>query len=219
MRQLAGVARSAMRVTILALRGLWTVLRPMLRAILLGIVALLIVLEEWGWRPLSQLLGRLALWRPWARLETAIARLPPYGALVVFTVPTLLLLPLKFLAVLLIAKGQFILAGLLFAAAKVGATALVARLFMLTQPALMQIGWFAWGYDTLMPWKDALVERVRASWVWRVSRVWKERAKRALSAAWRSVRPALARLGTDLARSASRAGVRLRSWVQNKAAR
>ena len=61
-----------------------------------------------------------------------------------FALPTLLLLPLKLLALLLIAKGQVILAGLLFVAAKVVATALIARLFMLTQPALMQIGWFAW---------------------------------------------------------------------------
>ena len=70
------------------------------------------------------------------------------------------------------------------------ATALVARLFMLTQPALMQIGWFAWAYDTIMPWKEALVERVRASWVWRVGRVWKERAKRAAVAQGRAWRPA-----------------------------
>jgi hypothetical protein len=45
------------------------------------------------------------------------------------------------------------------------------RLFLLTQPALMQIGWFSWAYDTIMPWKDALVERVRASTVWRVGRI------------------------------------------------
>ena len=85
--------------------------------------------------------------------------------------PSALLLPLKFLALFLIAKGQFLLAGLLFVAAKVVATALVARLFMLTRPALMQIAWFAWAYDTVMPWKEALTEHVRASWPWRVGRV------------------------------------------------
>ena len=71
------------------------------------------------------------------------------------------------------------------------ATALVARLFMLTQHALMQIGWFAWAYDTVMPWKEALVERVRASWVWRASRIWKERSKRVLAAQWNRWRPAV----------------------------
>ena len=51
-------------------------------------------------------------------------RLPPYAALVVFVLPSTLLLPLKLLAVVLIAKGQIVLAGILFAFAKVVATAL-----------------------------------------------------------------------------------------------
>ena len=83
------------------------------------------------------------------------------------------------------------LAGLLFLAAKVVATALIARLFLLTQPALMQIGWFARGYDIVMPWKDALVERVHNSLVWRVARVWKERARRAVRRQWWQMRPTL----------------------------
>ncbi len=174
-----------------AVRAGWQVVRPVLRTALQIVLALLILLEEWGWRPLADLLGRLARWRPWAQVETGIARLPPYAALLVFVVPSALLLPLKFLALFLIAQGQFVLAALLFAGAKIVATALVARIFMLTQPALMQIGWFAWAYDTVMPWKEALVERVRASWVWRVSRVWKERAKRVAAAQWRAWRPAM----------------------------
>ena len=87
-------------------------------------MALIIVFEEWGWRPLADLLGRLARWRPWARIEYAIARLPPYAALLAFALPTLLLLPLKFVALFLIARGQLLLASVLFIAAKVVATAL-----------------------------------------------------------------------------------------------
>src|SRR5882724_10544240 len=113
------------------LRAGWSVARPVLRTALEILLALIIVFEEWGWRPLADLLGRLARWRPWAAVEAAIIRLPPYAALVVFALPTTLLLPLKFLALVLIAKGQVILAGLLFLAAKVVATALIARLFVL----------------------------------------------------------------------------------------
>ncbi len=188
--QALAVGKAAVRHLAPVLRSIWQVARPVLRTALQIVLALLILLEEWGWRPLADLLGRLARWRPWARLETAIARLPPYAALFVFVVPSALLLPLKFLALFLIAQGQFVLAALLFAGAKVVATALVARIFMLTQPALMQIGWFAWAYDTIMPWKEALVERVRASWVWRVGRVWKERTKRTVVAQGRAWRPA-----------------------------
>jgi hypothetical protein len=201
-------ARRGLNWTGTALMALWRVARPALRWALQVVLALLILLEEWGWRPLADLLGRLTRWRPWARLETAIARLPPYAALVAFVLPSALLLPLKFLALYLIAKGQFVLAGLLFAGAKVAATALVARLFMLTQPALLQIGWFAWLYDRFIPWKDALEEYVRASYVWRVARVWKARLRKLALAQWRLWRPALLRL-----REAARAAVR-RLWAQ-----
>jgi len=177
-----GMAREALRRAGPALAAVWRVARPVLARALEFLLAVLIVFEEWGWRPLADLLGRLARWRPWAAVESVIIRLPPYAALVVFVLPSALLLPLKFLALFLVAKGQIFLAGLLFIAAKVVATALVARLFMLTQPALMQIGWFASAHDTVMPWKDALVEQVHASWPWRMGRLWKERAKRLMAA-------------------------------------
>jgi hypothetical protein len=183
--------REAMRHLGPALAAFWSVAKPILRSILQMLLALIIVFEEWGWQPLANLLGRLARWQPWAAVETAIARLPPYAALIVFALPTALLLPLKFLAIFLIARGQIVLATLLFLAAKVVATALIARLFLLTQPALMQIGWFASGYDTVMPWKDALVESVHNSFVWRVGRIWKERARRLIMRQWWQMRPTL----------------------------
>lgn len=201
------------------MRACWQVLKPVLRTVLQIALALLILLEEWGWRPLADLLGRLARWRPWARVETAIARLPPYAALFVFVVPSALLMPLKFLALFLIAKGQLVLAALLFAGAKVVATALVARIFMLTQPALMQIGWFAWAYDTVMPWKEALVERVRASWVWRVSRFWKERAKRAATSQARTWRPVWLRVKVMAIGASRRLSAQLRRLGQEIRAR
>lgn len=213
------VVREAVRQTGLVLRAGWQVVRPVLRLALQIILALLILLEEWGWRPLADLLGRLARWRPWAQLEYGIARLPPYAALFVFVLPSMFLLPLKFLALFLITKGQLVLAGLLFAGAKVFATALVARLFMLTQPALMQIGWFAWCYERFMPWKEALVDYVRASWVWRVARVWKERGKRAVAAQWRAWRPTLLQARAATVASARGLGAQVRRLVQEIRAR
>jgi hypothetical protein len=195
----------AARIAGPALAAAWRVAKPVLRGALEFLLALIIVFEEWGWQPLAALLGRLARWRPWAAVESVIIRLPPYLALVVFVLPSALLLPLKFLALLLIAKGQIVLASLLFVAAKVVATALIARLFMLTQPALMQIGWFARGHDTLVPLKDALVARVHASWVWRTGRVLKERARRLVAAQWRRWRPAALELAAAMRASLERA--------------
>jgi hypothetical protein len=187
----AAFVREAWHLLRPLLHAAWTVSRPLLRTALEILVALVIVFEEWGWRPLAEFVGWLARWRPWAAIEAVITRLPPYAALIVFVLPTTLLLPLKFLALFLVARGQMFLAGLLFVAAKLVATALIARLYMLTEPALLQIGWFAWGCDTLMPWKEALTARVRSSWVWRKGRALKERAKRAVAAEARRWRPTL----------------------------
>jgi hypothetical protein len=192
-------------------RLLWRLLRPLLAGTLQVLLALIIVFEEWGWRPLADWLGGLARWRPWARIEYAIARLPPYAALLAFAVPTLLLLPLKFVALFLIARGQLMLATGLFIAAKVVATALIARLFELTQPALMQIGWFAWAHDTVMPWKEALTERVRTSWPWRVGRLCKERLRRLLAFEWQRASPQLSRAGAALWAGAALLRRRLRA--------
>lgn len=158
----------------------WNILRRAVEILL----ALIVLFEEWGWRPLADLLARLGRWRPWAIVERGIAALPPYAALAVFALPSALFFPLKLLALYLIAKGQAVLATLVFALAKVLGTALVARIFQLTRPALMRIAWFAWGYNLFVPWKDALFARIRATWAWRTGRILKARVKKAAGAAW-----------------------------------
>lgn len=173
-------------------RGAMTVLaavRLVVRRAFEILFALILIFEEWGWRPLAALLARLARFPFIARLEAVIAGLPPYAALVVFVIPPALLFPLKLLALYLITSGKVVLAGLLFVGAKIASTAFVARLFMLTRPALMRIGWFARGYNWLMPWKDAAFAAIRASWAWRYGRIVKYRVGQAVKARWALLRP------------------------------
>ena len=142
-------------------------LKKIIRAILLAPVLLLLLFEEWGWEPLARAiaaLGRL----PWlGRLGRFIERLPPWAALLAFGGPVLLLLPIKLLALYLIGQGQVVLGVTVVIAAKITGTALAARLFQLTQPALMQLAWFARLYTGWKRWKDALLAKVRASKPWR----------------------------------------------------
>jgi len=84
---------------------------------------------------------------------------------------------------------------------------------MLTKPALMQIGWLAWTYDRFIPWKDALEEYVRSSYVWRVGRFWAARLRKVARAQWRLWRPAILRL-RDAARAAA---VRLGEQLHRRA--
>ena len=143
--------------------------------------ALVVLFEQWGWRPLAAALAKLARLAPVAALERFIAGLPPYAALVTFALPSALLVPLKLLALYLIANGHAVSAALLFIGAKVVGTAVVARLYQLTQPQLMQIGWVRRIHDVLVPWLHAVHEAIRQSWAWRYGRIVKAKAKRALA--------------------------------------
>lgn len=174
------VAKAGFAAARIALMAGWHVVRPVLRLAFEVLLALIILFEEWGWRPLAAALARMAHLKPIAAFEGWVSGLPPYGALAVFALPTALLLPLKFLALFLIATGHKLIAALLFLGAKVFGTAIVARLFHVTQNQLMQIGWFKAGYNRVMPWKAALVERVRQSSVWKQGRAFKHQMKQAL---------------------------------------
>jgi len=158
--------------------------RRLARALLVWPLALIILFEEWGWEPLQQLLGRIARWRAIAWLEARIAALPPYGALALYAVPTLSLLPVKLLLLAWIAGGHAVLGVALIVVAKVLGTAVVARLFHLTKPTLLRLGWFASLYARWTRWTDAVLARVRASALWRQARAWRWRVRNAV-ARWR----------------------------------
>jgi hypothetical protein len=111
-------------------------------------------------------------------IERRIRALSPYGALSLFLLPTLLLLPVKLLALWLIGQGQVLGGTLVIITAKLVGTAIVARLFTLTQSSLMQLNWFARLYARWHAWKQALLDQVRASWPWRMARTIKRRLQR-----------------------------------------
>ncbi|TFZ02067.1 hypothetical protein [Ramlibacter humi] len=141
-------------------------------------IALLILFEEWGWEPLQHGLVWLSARLHLRWLEPRIRALPPYAALALFVVPTLLLLPVKLLALWLVGQGHVALGATVIIVAKLAGTAIVARLFSLTQPALMRLAWFARLYPRWVAWKDALLARVRSSYAWRWSRLVRRRTAR-----------------------------------------
>lgn len=197
----------------------WSFVRPAVVLVLNIVVALVLLFEEWGWRPLSNLLARLARYPLWAKLEMFIAGLPPYGALLALGIPSAVLIPAKLVGVYFLTTGHFISAGVVIFLAKIASTALIARVFLLTKPALMQIGWFARAHDVFVPWKDAMFERVRASWVWRYGRIVKWRARNYLRDVWVKVRPTLDDAGMRVRPTIDRVRLRLRSSWREVAAR
>lgn len=151
--------------------------KRILRGLTFGILAVVLLFEEWGWEPLASLFNRLARLPLWAQLEKKIAGLPKWGAMLVFVVPMLALLPVKLLALFLFGRGHAVMGLGLLIAAKLLGTAVLARLFQLTQPQLMQFAWFACWYPRWKAWKDALMGQIRRSEPWRMGRRIKARAK------------------------------------------
>ena len=158
----------------------------LLKGLVGWLLALVILFEEWGWEPLQRVLARIGAWPGLRWVETAIRRLPPYAALGLFALPTLMLLPVKLGALWLIGQGQVVAGAVAIVVAKLVGTAVVARLFTLTRPALMRLKWFSALHGHWTRWKNALLERVRASRPWRAARVLKHRVRRRWRVFWQA---------------------------------
>ena len=145
------------------------VIEKTLAAPFVFVAAVIIILEDWLWDDLARFaafIGQLPILRS---IESLIVALPPYLALFVFAVPSLLLIPVKLIALYFIAHGQETLGFLTVAAAKFVGTALVARLFTLTRPKLMRIGWFAWLYEIFISYKERLYTVLRSTRIYKVA--------------------------------------------------
>jgi len=159
-----------------------------LRALLIGLAAIVIFVEEWGWRPLAAFAARLARLPALARLEGLIRRAPPRVALALFLLPAVLLFPLKLAALWLIDDGRAVLGVAVIVAAKLLGTALVGRIFMLVEPQLMQFGWFARALGGWHGVKAHILAAVRASAPWRAARAMGSAARRAVLSWWARAR-------------------------------
>lgn len=125
---------------------------------LLFLVALVFLFEAWLWDHLRPIVAWVVDWIPWrdlkARLTAAIERLPPTATLLVFLVPVIMLLPLKFLGLWLLAHGSWLGAMATLVLAKVVSMGVTAFIFEATRPKLLQLSWFRWLYEHVMVWLD-----------------------------------------------------------------
>jgi len=137
--------------------------RSRLFAPLVHAAALLLLLEEWCWRLGLRLGGWVARLPGLNWLEERVRALPPYVALCAFLLPGILLFPVKLLALVAIAKGHAASGILTIVVAKLGGAAVVARLYALTLPTLLAVGWFARCHGWFMGWKTRCIAYLRAS--------------------------------------------------------
>jgi len=143
---------------------------------LLVLLAIIFVVEAWLWDHLKPVVGWFVSFIPWdrlkARVASAIEHLPPYATLLVFLVPVVLLLPLKFLGLWMLAHGFWLGALAVLGLAKVLSLGVTAFIFEITRPKLLQLGWFRWFYEHMLvwlAWAHGLVDPIKA----RIKRVFK----------------------------------------------
>ena len=102
-------------------------IKKIIRSLLLAPLVLVLLFEEWGWKPLALLFAKLAKLPMWAGLERMIIHLPPGAALLAFGVPVASLIPVKLLALYLFAQGHAVSGLVLLIAAKVLGTGKVTK--------------------------------------------------------------------------------------------
>ena len=121
---------------------------------LLVLAALLILFEDFVWDKVTALVAILARWRLVARLERWVLRRGRHATLALFAVPIACLIPIKLVAVYLIASGHVITGILVIVAAKLTGTAVSARLFVIAKPKLMTFETFVAVYRRVLRFKD-----------------------------------------------------------------
>jgi hypothetical protein len=132
-------------------------------------------------RPLSAWIGRLQILRP---VNAWIAGLRPYPALALFSVPVVILEPVKPVGAFLVSAGHVTEGALTIAVGEILKITLVERLFRLTRDRLMQIPTFAILYRHWI----RLHDWITSSEIWRWIRNRIERLKLGLRRATASVR-------------------------------
>jgi hypothetical protein len=178
-------------------------LKRLIAAPFVFLAAIIILIEDWLWDDLARLaaaIGRLPVFH---QIEALITKLPPYAALVFFAVPSLLLVPVKLVALYFISHGHAIFGFLTVVGAKIAGTALVARVFTLTRPNLMRIGWFAWTYERFIAFKARVYEVIKSTAIYQAAHQQVVRLRAALKV-WKAKRKSRWRRRWDAARKFSR---------------
>ncbi len=157
------------------------------------VLALIFLAEAWLWDHLEPVVARVVALIPLrafkAWLARRVERLSPYPTLLVFLAPlVILLVPLKFAEVWLLASHHWIGAIVLIIVSKFVGVGVLAFTFDVTRPKLMQMAWFRRVYDWMLAARQWAHE-ITAPTVARLRRIIsafrKRSSPRALRVMWR----------------------------------
>lgn len=142
------------------------------------VLALVVVLDELA-RPFYRpLLRWVATWRLMNWLETWVAARHRFTILVLLAIPFAIVEPLKLQSLVWIARGSVVSGSISLALAYLAGFVLVERIYSAGYPKLMTIGWFARLMRIVVAVREAVLQWVRQTAVWRFAAAVKTRAMR-----------------------------------------
>jgi hypothetical protein len=139
--------------------------------------AAVVFVEQVLIRYLNVMMAAVARWPVIARFEAWLVTLPPWGAVLAFALPSIIILPVKVSALWFAAHHRFALATASVVLGKILATAILARLYRILRPTMMQLRWFAWADTKFFAWRDWAYAFVRSLPAWQQARALIEKVR------------------------------------------
>lgn len=153
----------------------------LLKKILLSLLAILLIIEEWLWDSLTALGHALSRLLHLQRFEQWLEKTNPKVALLAFAIPLLVVAPINLVAFWMIAHGHIMQGIMVEIAAKLLGTLLVARVFALTRKQLMSFRWFAFITQKILGWISWAHARVSSTAVYKLAKRTKSKIKKWLA--------------------------------------
>ncbi len=148
-----------------------------MKKLLLTLLAILMIFEEWLWDVLSAFGHYLVLLLRLENFERWLSQTSPPMALLAFTIPILIVTPINLAAFWLLLHGLLLQGIVLELFAKLLGTLLVARVFTLTKNQLLTFAMFAVIYNAIMAWLRWAHAKIVDTAIYRWSRQVKAQVK------------------------------------------
>jgi hypothetical protein len=152
-----------------------------MKKLLLSLLAVILIIEEWLWDFLSALGHYLIRLLRLENFERWLSQTPPTTALLAFLIPILIVTPINIAAIWLLLHGLLLEGVLLEVFAKLLGTLLVARVFTLTKSQLLTFSLLAAIYNTISEWLRWAHAKIVDTAIYKFSKAIKAQAKARIS--------------------------------------
>jgi len=153
-----------------------------MKKLILSLLAIFLIIEEWLWDFLSLCGHYLILLLRLENFERWLSQTKPNVALLAFMIPVLIVTPINLAALWLLLHGLLLQGILLEVFAKLLGTLLVARVFTLTKPQLLSFKAIALIYTTIRGWLHWAHEKVVETAIYKYSKLLKAEVKAKITA-------------------------------------